>query len=318
MRTCAAFCLLACLAAALPAPAQEHVPTTPTARPDGGPWRIASCQGGEYKDYLPVLQAILENLLAVGWITADTDQCFPRNQTARKAWSCLAEQASGPYLRFVKDAFWDAGWDDARRRKNREDALQYLADDPPVDLVVAMGAWASQDLAVDDHGVPTLVASTSNPLTAGIIDSPQDFGLDLVHARVEPAVADEPPGPEPAAVPAGVRGKRILVAEDNPLNAELLLHHTASIGCDPVLAENGEKPCRPCRSSASTPCSWTWKCRASTAWTPPGASGPASPESIPRTSPSWRSRPTPCPSTGSSAGRRAWTPIWPSPSAATS
>jgi ABC-type uncharacterized transport system substrate-binding protein len=49
-----------------------------------------------------------------------------------------------------------------------------------------MGTWAGVDLATDDHSVPTVVISTSNALSAGIVDSPEDSGHDHVHAWVDP------------------------------------------------------------------------------------------------------------------------------------
>lgn len=56
-----------------------------------------------------------------------------------------------------------------------------------IDLVLAMGTWAGQDLATDDHKVPTIVMSTSNPIAAGIINGPDDSGRPHVHARVDPS-----------------------------------------------------------------------------------------------------------------------------------
>ncbi len=180
--------LIACLPAPAAAQAQaDGAPTTPATRPDGGPWRIAYYQGGEYTGYMGVLPAMLDNLKDMGWILADTDACFPEGQTMRMAWSCLADTADGPYLRFAKNAFWDARWSNATREQTRKDALERLSQGGDIDLVIAMGTWAGQDLAVEGHSVPTLVASTSNPLAAGIIDSPEDSGLDHVHARIDPA-----------------------------------------------------------------------------------------------------------------------------------
>lgn len=45
---------------------------------------------------------------------------------------------------------------------------------------------AGLKLATNDHKVPTLVISTTDPLAAGIIKSVDDSGLNHVHARVDP------------------------------------------------------------------------------------------------------------------------------------
>jgi ABC-type uncharacterized transport system substrate-binding protein len=52
--------------------------------------------------------------------------------------------------------------------------------------MIAMGTWAGQDLANNDHAVPTVVCATSNPLEAGIIKSLDDSGYDHIHARIDP------------------------------------------------------------------------------------------------------------------------------------
>ena len=49
-----------------------------------------------------------------------------------------------------------------------------------------MGTWAGLDLANNQHSVPTIVMSTSDPVEAGIIESQHDSGYDHVHARVDP------------------------------------------------------------------------------------------------------------------------------------
>jgi len=55
-----------------------------------------------------------------------------------------------------------------------------------IDLMIAMGTWAGQDLANNDHSTPTEVMSASDPLAAGIIKSIEDSGYDHVHAQIDP------------------------------------------------------------------------------------------------------------------------------------
>src|SRR5690606_24119729 len=61
-----------------------------------------------------------------------------------------------------------------------------LRESGDIDLMIAMGTWAGQDLAHEDMSVPTVVASTSDPIASGIIKSAADSGFDHIHAKVEP------------------------------------------------------------------------------------------------------------------------------------
>ncbi len=166
----------------LPATGNSPVPITTK---DGRAWRIGYYEGGEYVNYAGRLRGVTHGLAALGWIEPVQ---FPANlaeDDAGSLWHYLSEYASSDYIQFVADAFWSAGWDDDRRQTNRETALAQLrAGD--LDMVLAMGTWAGQDLAVTGHSVPTVVLSTSNPVEAGIIKSPQDSGLNQVTAAYDP------------------------------------------------------------------------------------------------------------------------------------
>jgi ABC-type uncharacterized transport system substrate-binding protein len=52
--------------------------------------------------------------------------------------------------------------------------------------MIAMGTWAGQDLANDEHSTSTVVMSTSDPLASGIIRSVEDSGHDHLHAKIDP------------------------------------------------------------------------------------------------------------------------------------
>lgn len=49
-----------------------------------------------------------------------------------------------------------------------------------------MGTWAGRDLATDEHNVATMVTSTSDPVSAGIVKIASDSGRDHVWARTNP------------------------------------------------------------------------------------------------------------------------------------
>ena len=82
--------------------------------------------------------------------------------------------------------YYSANWDDKLRQENRSRILKSLKSEGDIDLVIAMGTWAGLDLANNEHSVPTIVMSTSDPVESGIIKSAEDSGYDHVHARVDP------------------------------------------------------------------------------------------------------------------------------------
>lgn len=177
--------LFAC-AAAVSAQAREPVRFSTTPVDNGGkPWRIAYYEGGPHGNYHDYLRSVVDGLIALGWIEASK---APNMASARSEdlWQWLVRNGSGKYLRFVSDGFYSAGWDQSVREKTRTDLIKRLENRDGVDLVFAMGTWAGKDLATNEHSVPTVVMSTSEPVRSGIIQDIKDSGRDHVHARVDP------------------------------------------------------------------------------------------------------------------------------------
>ena len=130
----------------------ENFGTAPVLN-DGKKWRIVFYEGGPHSNYYHYLEA---------------------------------NDARSDYLEFVEDGYYSANWDDQLRKENRARILESLKRGNEVDLVIAMGTWAGLDLANNEHAVPTVVMSTSDPVESGIIKSAEDSGYDHVHARVDP------------------------------------------------------------------------------------------------------------------------------------
>lgn len=172
------------LVSAVAAPAAKY-PLTPKTH-QGQKWRIAYYEGGPYANYPSNLKALVDALADLGWATKPELQ-LPRDRTDTTAmWQFLARNLKSDYLEFVADAYWSGDWTADLREKNQQAALKRLSQTKDIDLVIAMGTWAGQDLASDTHTVPVVVISSSNPLEAGIIKSSTDSGLDHVNARVDP------------------------------------------------------------------------------------------------------------------------------------
>ncbi len=149
-------------------------------------WRIGYLEGGAYKNYQSSLIATVEAFSALGWIEPITVSPQKDNDNTSKLWVWLTANVKSDYLQFVGDAYYSNNWDEAQRRKNKIRLLKRLNEDRDIDLMIAMGTWAGQDLANNDHTVPTVVCSVTDALGAGITKSIEDSGYDHIHVRVDP------------------------------------------------------------------------------------------------------------------------------------
>jgi len=152
----------------------------------GARWRIAYYEGGPFYDYHAHLRALVGGLTRLGWMEPLVLPNSGLSNDTRGFWTYLAEHTDSQYLEFVSDAYWSAGWDDTLRLESRAEAIQRFAVIGDIDLIIAMGTWAGLDLATNDHAVPTIIMSTSNAITADVIQSAEDSGYEHVHAWVDP------------------------------------------------------------------------------------------------------------------------------------
>jgi len=160
-------------------------PTIPLSN-QGKPWRIAYLEGGSDHENVYTLKAVVKALVKLGWMDAVN---FPKkgySDDASRTWEYLADQVQSPYIQFVKDAFWSPEYDPVRRKRLKQSIIHRLNNKKDIDLVIAMGTQAGQDLANDQHSTPTLVFASNDPLAAGIVKSTEYSGYEHIHAQVEP------------------------------------------------------------------------------------------------------------------------------------
>lgn len=164
----------------------DDFPTTPAAKPDGSKWRLGYLEGGPYSQYPATLIATVKGLVDLDWLKPLT---FPEDispEDAHKLWEYLARNADSEYIEFAPDAFWSGNWDEAPPREQlRAEVIERL-NKGDIDLMIAMGTWAGQDLATSEVSTPTVVLSSSDPLGSGIVKSADDSGLDHLNARLDP------------------------------------------------------------------------------------------------------------------------------------
>lgn len=163
----------------------QRFSTAPKAKAQGK-WRIGYYEGGQYPDYEVILKAVVRGLIELKWMNP-LEMSADNNPAPGGFWNYLANNAVSNYLEFVPDGYYNAGnFDPKLRPEVRERLIKRLAEQGDIDLMIAMGTWAGQDLANDRHHVATVVASTSDPIGSGIVKSAEDSGLNHLHAKVEP------------------------------------------------------------------------------------------------------------------------------------
>ena len=105
-----------------------------------------------------------------------------------RALAVPARNARSQTIEFVGDAYWKpANFDEASRPAVRQQVGVRLVQGQDIDLVIAMGTWAGQDMTALGAPVPTIVASTSDAVGA---HRRQRAGQRAgEHARARPAGA---------------------------------------------------------------------------------------------------------------------------------
>jgi ABC-type uncharacterized transport system substrate-binding protein len=157
--------------------------TTPLLN-NGKKWRIGYYEGGPYINYPVNLVTLVKGLSELGWMGTISIDERENSTDSRAVWDELSK-AKSRYIQFVPDAYWSANWDKTVRVKNSENAVKRLKSGD-IDFMIAMGTWAGQDLANNNHSVPTMVVSVSDPVASNIVKSAGDSGYDYVHAKCDP------------------------------------------------------------------------------------------------------------------------------------
>lgn len=182
--SCLILAILFSSGAAIATTPEKTFSTTPV-KNHGEKWRIGYYEGGGYIDYQQILMATIKGLMKLGWIE---ESLIPpqKGEQTKELWDWLASKAKSDYLVFVADAHYSANFDDTLREKTSAAVIQRLTQKHDINLIIAMGTLAGQDLANNNHSTYTEVISASDPIAAGIVKSVEDSGFDHVHAQVDP------------------------------------------------------------------------------------------------------------------------------------
>lgn len=159
--------------------------TTPTTN-KGEKWRIGYLEGGPYSNYPYTLRALITCFKEAGWLDSPPIPEYEDPKESSQLWKWMSSQVKSQYIQFVEDAYWSANWDPKAQQKNKEAFLTRIKNKKNIDIMIAMGTRAGQDLANNEHAIPTVVMTSSDPVGSKIIKSVEDSGFDHVHARVDP------------------------------------------------------------------------------------------------------------------------------------
>ncbi|MDH3998896.1 MAG: hypothetical protein OET90_08650 [Desulfuromonadales bacterium] len=159
--------------------------TTPKTN-EGQRWRIGYIQGGDYSSYQRSVIAIVEGLMDMGWIEPKKIPAQDNDKETDKLWGWMARELKSNYIEFVGNAYYDSDWKKEKRPQTKAALIKRLNERKDLDLILALGTWAGQDMANNEHHTATMVASTTDPLAAKIIKSVEDSGYDHIHAKIDP------------------------------------------------------------------------------------------------------------------------------------
>ena len=155
-------------------------------RPSEKVWRLAYLEGGPFSDYQRIFPGLSLGLKNRG-LKKNGRVPLPQNsEEAAGMWRWMADNAGGDRLIFLSDGFYSAGWDAGRRTQTTQDLLTRIKEKGDVDMILAFGTWAGQDLAAADLSIPVVISSVTNAVEAGIIPSAEDSGRDNLAAAIEP------------------------------------------------------------------------------------------------------------------------------------
>jgi ABC-type uncharacterized transport system substrate-binding protein len=166
--------------------AEKKISVHPDVKNKGKKIRIGYLEGGPFYNYPPNLIAFVMGLAELGWLESPNIPPQKDEADAKSVWGWLANNVKSDYLQFMPDAFYCSNWDVEFRNIQKEEVIKRLKTKQDIDFMIAMGTWAGQDLANNQHHVPVMVFSSSDPIRSKVIKSVEDSGFDHVHARVDP------------------------------------------------------------------------------------------------------------------------------------
>lgn len=150
------------------------------------PVRIAYLEGGAFVDYQKIFQGIAQQMEKDGLIDNGAVEIPSESEDVYPMWQWLAQNADGQRVTFVSDGFYTAQWDQEKRADMIASLTKRVKEQGDIDLILAMGTWAGQDLSLAHLPVPVVVASVTNAYESGIVSGIRRSGDPLLVSAIEP------------------------------------------------------------------------------------------------------------------------------------
>jgi ABC-type uncharacterized transport system substrate-binding protein len=148
-------------------------------------WRLALVATGSFKDYQIILRGLIKGLEEKGLIENGNVPPSTVDEGISAMWEWAGKNAGGSRIVFVRDAFYTPNWNQKQRPLVKQKLLDRIGKRKDIDLILACGTWAGQDLSTDEVRLPVVVISASHPVAAGIVASVEDSGRDNLFASIE-------------------------------------------------------------------------------------------------------------------------------------
>jgi len=144
---------------------------------------IAFYEGGEFIVYTELAKAVVNRLAICGWLEPIDMKRF---DNSKELWEYLSDNVKSDYIEFKKDAYFSSDWEESKRAKNISRLKEKITSDKDIDIILAMGTWAGQDLTNNQIDVDTFVMDSNDPIGSGIVQGSEYSGYDYLHSRVDP------------------------------------------------------------------------------------------------------------------------------------
>ncbi|MCR5084718.1 MAG: hypothetical protein K6A65_04375 [Succinivibrionaceae bacterium] len=177
--------------AADPGPADDAAPAAPAAPaaapstpfatcPSQRQWKVAVVEAGSLNDYQDTFRHLVAALSGERVISSRINLPEGFRFDRGNNWEQLVDLTAGDCVRFAPQGLYNGGWDEATRAANATALAERLAKPGEIDLVIAFGEAAAQDLSLPSIDVPVMVVGGVQ------LEDERGLGRDLplVHVQV--------------------------------------------------------------------------------------------------------------------------------------
>lgn len=151
---------------------------------------ISVVQSGNYINYINSFLGILDAFKELGWMTEGFTVPDEKKDSLEKIIEYLQTSEYSTYMTFPENMFFDFNWPETEEeleQKVNSTKFQDILNSKEVDLIFSLGTTAGKVLSrPKKFDTPVLVASVSDPVASGIIESNEDSGKNYLTAFCDP------------------------------------------------------------------------------------------------------------------------------------